>query len=208
MEDDASFATSADRFWGYVDLYIWDHGAIRGYWSHEHEVAPGVLRSNQPNPRRLEKLAARGVKSVLLLRNDSKRAPSRRLERETCARFGMTVHQVGIFGTRLTPADTLLTLLDTFRVIEKPFLMHCKSGIDRTGLASFLYLLAETDTPPEVAREQLSFKYLHVRHSRHGILDFMADAYLDAHRNTGMGIRSWIETEYDADAMTRRFKAG
>ena len=99
------------------------------------------------------------------------------------------------------PRDALITLLDAFRNIEKPFVFHCKSGIDRTGLAAFLYLLAETDTPPEVARRQLSLRYLHLKASRHGILDVMADAYMDAYRATGIGIRAWIETVYDPDAL-------
>ncbi|MDJ0639460.1 MAG: tyrosine-protein phosphatase [Paracoccaceae bacterium] len=189
----------------WVKLNWSDHGFLRVLWTHLYQIAPDVWRSNQPGPRRIEAYANMGFKSVLRLR-----APKRDsiflMEERACAAHGLTLHNVQISGGLLTDTKNLLTLLDTFKIIEKPFVMHCKSGIDRTGLAAFLYLLAETDTPPEIARQQLSFKYLHVKATRHGILDHMADSYLAAYRESGIDLRSWIETLYDKPALTSAYQ--
>ena len=123
-------------------------------------------------------------------------------------RHGLRLHPYVVGGARLLPKAYILGLLDVFKTIEKPFVIHCKSGIDRTGFVSFLYLVAETDTPPVIARRQLSFRYLHLRGKRHGILDFMADAYLSAFKATGIDLRNWIETAYDPDDFTARYRAG
>ena len=200
----SEFASPSDRRRAYWHLLLKDHGFLRLLWTHEYEIAPGVFRSNQPGPRRFERLARRGITSILSLRSPGKSIF--RLEKERCCQLGLAFHHVTLPGAQPATRAQLLSLLDTFKIIEKPFVIHCKSGIDRTGFAAFLYLLAETQTSPEVARKQLSLRYLHLRKSRHGILDLMADAYLAAHKSTGIGIRGWIETDYDAEEMRARHR--
>lgn len=190
------------------DLLLTDHGFLRVFWTHEYEIAPGVWRSNQPSPRRIEAWAARGIKSVLLLRGKGPDTPLAMLEREACNDHGLTLHQMPISGGALLRKDRLTNLLNCFKIATKPFVIHCKSGIDRTGLAAFLYLVAETDTAPQIARSQLSFKYLHLNGKRHGILDFMADAYLAAHRASGISLSDWIDTAYDPARLTAQYRAG
>ncbi len=185
-----------------------DHGFLRAFWTHEYEIAPGVWRSNQPSPRRIAGWAARGIRSILLLRGKKEDHDFIRLEREACAAHGIALHRVKIRGGKLSGKDRFLELLDCFKIVEKPFVIHCKSGIDRTGLASFLYLLAETDTPPEVARRQLSLRYLHLKVTRHGLLDVMADAYLAAFKADGIGLRDWLETGYDPVELIARYETG
>lgn len=208
MEQNSLLASPEERRSAMRHLMLTDHGFLRLFWTHEYEIAPGVWRSNQPNPARIEHWAARGMKSVVLLRGTGPGKPIYDLEREACDRAGLTLHVAPLSGRNLATRERLLGVLDAFKIAEKPFVMHCKSGIDRTGLAAFLYLVSETDTPPEIARRQLSFKYLHLKVSRHGILDHMADSYLSAHRETGISIRDWIETVYDQEVMTARYRSG
>ena len=75
------------------------------------------------------------------------------------------------------------------------------------NLAAFLYLVAFTDTPPAAARRQLSWRYIHFRGRRTGILDHFADAYLAARAATGIGLRDWLATEYDHQAMAADYAA-
>ena len=208
MEQNSLLASPEERRSALRHLMLTDHGFLRLLWTHEYEIAPGVWRSNQPNPSRIEQWAARGFKSVVLLRGMIPGNPIYDLERDACSRAGLKLHMAPLGGRALVPPDRFLALLEAFKTAEEPFVMHCKSGIDRTGMAAFLYLVAETDTPPEIARRQLSFKYLHLKTSRHGILDHMADAYLAAHRATGISIRDWIETAYDPEAITARCQSG
>lgn len=199
-------ARPMDRARAYGDLTFIDHGFLRIAWTHLYEIAPGAWRSNQPGPGRIAKHAQNGFKSVLRLR--APRLNGRHLlEREACVLHGLKLVNVQINAGSLGPAERLIELLDAFASIEKPFVMHCKSGIDRTGLAAFLYLLAETDTAPKIARQQLSFKYLHLNNKRHGILDHMADAYLTAYDASGVGLRDWLTREYDREALTESYRA-
>ncbi len=208
MEQNSLFASDSERRSAFRHLMLTDHGFLRVFWTHEFEIAPGVWRSNQPSPARIAKWAARGIRSVLTLRGKPPDGPIKRLEKEACARAGLHFHDVPLGGGRLHEKKRLTDLLDCYATAERPFVFHCKSGIDRTGLAAFLYLAAETDTPLEIARRQLSFKYLHLKTSRHAVLDFMADSFLAAHRRTGLDLRGWIETEYDREALTERYMAG
>lgn len=189
-----------------LNLQISDHGLLRHLWHNEEEIAPGVWRANQPNRARFRAYADRGIRAVLTLRGASDQ-PHQVLSAEGVKLAGLIHYRFPLKARRLVPRDTLLRLLDLFEVIERPFVMHCKSGADRSGLASFLYLLSQTDTPPEVARRQLSWRYIHFRGPKTGILDHFADTYLAAHAATGIGIRDWIETVYDPASMTADYAA-
>ena len=208
MEQNSPFATPADRRAAMRHLMWTDHGFLRALWTHEYEIAPGVWRSNQPSPRRIASWAARGIKSVLFLRGKGQGTPVHDLERDACEAHGLAFHRTPVAGQKLSSKDSLLALLDAFETLEKPFVMHCKSGIDRTGLAAFLFMASRTDTPIDVARRQLSFRYLHVKATRHGILDAMADAFVAAHKSTGVSLGDWIFNEYDPEALTRAYKSG
>ena len=85
--------------------------------------------------------------------------------------------------------------------------MHCKSGADRAGLASAIYLIAFEGKPVAEARKQLSPRFLHFRRSATGILDPVLDLY-DARLARGpITIGRWIAEEYDPGAATAGFAA-
>ena len=86
-----------------------------------------------------------------------------------------------------------------------PFLMHCKSGADRTGLVATLYLMVKEGQPVAEARKQLSFRYLHIRRTSTGILDHFFDVYEARNAQAPIAIEEWIKTEYDRDALTESF---
>ncbi len=56
--------------------------------------------------------------------------------------------------------------------------MHCKSGADRAGIMSVLYRHYRLGLPIEEALEQLSFKYLHIKQGKTGVLDYTFERYL------------------------------
>ena len=51
-----------------IDMLLFDHGLLRKAWRNQHEVAPGVWRSSQPDPGMIRRLAAQGVKAIVNLR--------------------------------------------------------------------------------------------------------------------------------------------
>lgn len=179
-----------------------DHGLLRHAWTNMAQLAPGVWRSNHPGARRLRLARDAGILTVVSLRGSAP-TPQALLEAEACAALGLRFVTVAL-RARLAPRrEDVLQIFEVFRTAERPLLMHCKSGADRAGFASALFLLHE-GRPLAEARRQLSLRFLHVRASRTGILDHILDLY--APHEGALGIEEWIRTRYDADAAQAGFR--
>ena len=83
-------------------------------------------------------------------------------------------------------------------------IMHCKSGADRAGLMSALYLILHKNIPVNDAKKQLSFKYLHIKHAKTGILDAFFDNYLKENKNNNF--LEWVKNDYDPEKLKLSFK--
>lgn len=195
------------RLRAWFHFMVFDHAVLRIFWSNEAEIAPGVFRANHPAPARLERLAARGVRHILNLRGASD-APHYRFEKDACERLGLTLVDVEGLRARQAPfRRPLLAFLDTMRQTEKPFLMHCKSGADRSSLAAVMYLLAIENASIATARAQLSPRFIHFRWTKTGVLDHILDTFEAAQKASGIAFEDWLRTEYDARAIQRSFDA-
>lgn len=183
-----------------------DHGVLRILWHNFDEVAPRVYRSNHPNHKRFAAYAEMGIKSILNLRGPA-RQPHYLFEVESCDALGLVLVNSQMAARRAPRVKELTQLLDAFDTIQKPFLMHCKSGADRTGLAAALYLMLHEDAPLDVARKQLSFRYIHIRRTETGILDHFLDVYAARAAENPIAIDDWIRSEYDPDSLTASFAA-
>lgn len=200
---DLSTPAGRRRAWWSVQLI--DHAFLRVFWHNFHEVAPGIYRSNQPDARRFERYKALGIRSVVSLRGGADTAVMA-FQQETCARLGLPIHMVPMSARGLAPAARYLQLLDLFETVERPFLIHCKSGADRTGLGAAFYLIDQMGQSVAEAARQLSPRYLHFRRSKTGILDALLDSYAETGEAEGMSLRDWLATRYDPEAITARFK--
>ena len=189
------------RAWWHYQLV--DHGFLRYGWTNFDQVAPGVFRSNHPHEARLRAYRDRGVRAVLNLRGEGD-APSYRMEKAACAALGLELISVKFAARGAPNRDRLLDLFAAFDRIQRPFLMHCKSGADRAGLASVLYLL-DQGTPLEEARRHLSPRYLHLKWTKTGIQDAFLDVYADRLRRGPIAIRDWVRDEYDPEDVRRLF---
>ena len=177
-------------------LEIEDHAFLRRLWTNLSEVAPGVWRANHPSHSQLARYKAMGIRTILNLRGAS-RNPRYIFEEESCARIGLALESVGLRARKAPDRKEVLALFDAFRRIEKPFLMHCKSGADRAGFAAALYLLAERGATADEARRQLHWRFLHFRHGETGILDHILDLFEQAQRDSGIGVEDWFRHHYD-----------
>ena len=183
-----------------------DHGILRSFWHNFSLVAPGVYRSNHPDHSRFAAYKARGIKTVLNLRGAAQQ-PHYLFEQESCDKLGLTLVDLKLSARQAPPREMLLKVIDTFGTMEKPVLIHCKSGADRTGLVAALYLMICENRPLDEALDQLSFRYLHIRRSATGILDHFFETYRARNAHAPIGIVDWIRDEYDAEALTASFKA-
>ncbi len=189
-----------------IDMLVFDHGLLRKVWPNQHSVAEGVLRSNQPDPGRIHRLAGQGVKAILNLRGATEYG-SYLLEREACAAAGIELVDFKL-SSRILPTRAEILALDAiFDRLPQPFLMHCKSGADRAGFAAALYLLLR-GRPVEEARAQLSWRYLHVKSAATGIMYALIDRFAADTELEPMSFRTWVETRYDPAALSAAYRSG
>ncbi|PUB16274.1 fused DSP-PTPase phosphatase/NAD kinase-like protein [Yoonia sediminilitoris] len=182
-----------------------DHGILRVFWHNVAEFAPGAYRSNHPDHKRLSGFHKQGIKTVLNLRGEQLQ-PHYLFEEESCKQLGLTLVNVKMAARKAPSVDALVRLMDAFDTIEHPFVVHCKSGADRTGLAATLYLMLQEGQPIEVARKQLSFRFLHIRRTETGILDHFLDVYAARNATSPIPVDQWIKEEYDRAALIKSFR--
>ena len=200
---DPSPPLTAGRWRTFWHTQFTDHGLLRYAWTNFHEVAPGVYRSNHPHPARLRAYRDMGIRAVLNLRgaNDS---PSYLQEQQACAALGLELVSIKFTARGLPRRERLMELFAAFDSIQRPFIMHCKSGADRAGLASVLYLL-DQNVPLERARYHLSTKFLHLKWTKTGVLDAFLDVYADRLAKGPIPVRHWVRDEYDPDDVRQLF---
>ena len=187
---------------------LWfDHAILRTIWTNFFEIAPGVYRSNHPTHARFEKYKAMGIRTVLNLRGAAG-AAHYLTEKESCEALGLTLVDCNLQARHAAPREDILDVIHAFRTIEKPFVMHCKSGADRAGFASAIYLIEIEGRAVAEAKRMLSPKYVHFRWTKTGILDFILERYADRQAETGIGFEEWIATEYDHLEMQQAYQAG
>ena len=208
-----AFETAAGRRRAWRELMLADHGALRLIHRNEHEIAPGRMRrSAQPSPFDIERLAKLGVRTIVNLRGD-KPSGFYFLEEEACRRLGLDFVTFRVFSREAPSREILHGARALFSRIAYPALMHCKSGADRVGLMSALYLFLQEGVPFDRALGQLSLRFGHIRRGKTGVIDHALELYLAHARRTGADLSSadaffrWVDSDYDPAAAKRDFLA-
>ncbi len=184
---------------------LWfDHEVLRKRWTNLHQIAPGVFRSNQPTFERLKTLKKRGICDIVNLRGKSE-AAHYLIEKERCQALGLQMHNISLQARRAPEKQHLQKLIRLFQQLDKPFLMHCKSGSDRAGLASVIYILTQTGESIAAAKPMLSFRFLHLKLTKTGVLDYLLREYERAFDLSGVRFENWLETDYDPDAINKKW---
>jgi protein tyrosine/serine phosphatase len=146
-----------------------------------HVVIPGTIyRSAEPTPEFLaDVVQEHGIRTVLNLRGIGDGPIVDWYEREAaaCQELGLSHENLTFSASRTPSIDEVRRLLEVLDRSEKPILVHCRRGADRTGLASAIALLAQTDTPYAEARASLGLRYGHWRLGSAGKLDSFFDEY-------------------------------
>jgi hypothetical protein len=106
------------------------------------------------------------------------------------------------FSAKRFPAPAeMLRFIDVLDHTEYPIVMHCQRGADRTGMASTVVKLLQTDADLASARRQLWPRYGHFAVGRTAVLDAFFDYYAgwlaargEAHAPDRF--RRWVATDY------------
>jgi protein tyrosine/serine phosphatase len=119
------------------------------------EVVPGqVYRTPQPSQRRLRGYIAQyGIRTVISLRgNDASEVVA---EMDVCRELGVVHKSIALAtGDLPTPAQ-LHELIDDLLNSPRPILLHCRAGVDRTGLGAALAVLLIQKAGLDAAMKQL-----------------------------------------------------
>ena len=160
-----------------------------------------VIRSAQPTTQLPGWIRDYQLRSILSLRRGSPADWWYSAEVETARASGVSFYDLPLSATRRPTRRELLVLIDTLTSCRYPLLIHCKSGADRTGLASALYLLLHRGAPPEQAEQAFSLEFGHIplggtEHLHEPLEEYAA--WLAARRlpHTPERFRDWVKRDY------------
>jgi protein tyrosine/serine phosphatase len=201
-------STPVGRAKTYLD-YLWnDHAYLRLGFSNAHWISEELVRANQPWPHQIAHWKARGIRTVVNLRGGFD-ASFHALEKDACQRLGLNLVDFTITSREVPSRDRVLGAKRLFETLEYPALMHCKSGADRAGIMSVLYMHFRKGQTIREALDQLHLRYLHVRQGKTGVLDYTFERYLLEGEPAGMSFLEWVESPmYDPAGMKAAFRAG
>jgi hypothetical protein len=111
-------------------------------------------------------------------------------------------YDLPLSATRRPTRRDLLTLIDTLNSCPYPLLIHCKSGADRTGLASALYRMIRLGQTPSEAEQAFSIEFGHVPVGGPEHLHEPLDEYAAWLTEQGLGhtperFRDWVKKVYE-----------
>jgi protein tyrosine/serine phosphatase len=197
--------------WGRFATYwrhIWhDHAFVRLAFSNAHWLGDDYVRANQPWPFQVKAWRDRGIRTIVNLRVgvDAHHV----LEDEACDRYGVKHVRHGLTALEAPSREQVLGAKALFEQIEYPAMIHCKSGADRAGVMSALYLHFRHKQPISEAMRQLDLKFGHFRSGATGILDFAFEKYVREVEPNGVSYEDWVRSPaYDPAALKKEFRAG
>jgi protein tyrosine/serine phosphatase len=199
--------TAGGRTRAYLD-YLWnDHAYLRLGFSNAHWISEELVRTNQPWPHQLEAWKARGIRTVVNLRGGFD-ASFHALEKDACERLGLKMVDFTITSREVPSRERVLGAKRLFETLEYPALMHCKSGADRAGVMSVLYMHFRKGRTIREALDQLHLRYLHVKQGKTGVLDYVFERYLAEGAPAGLSFLEWVQSPmYDPAGMKSQFRA-
>lgn len=175
------------------------------FWGNVDAVDEGVVyRGAQPVGDVIGLIRDRKIASVLNLRGGDAADPWYVAEVEATRAAGVDFYDMPMSAVKRPARRELLALLDVLDRCRYPLFIHCKSGSDRTGLASALYLMERKGVAPGPASAAFSLAHGHVpllgpERLHEPFAEYsawLAEGHLD---HTPARFRDWVAHHYRAD---------
>ena len=202
QDDEINF----NRLSAWFDMLIKDHGFLRLCYNNFHKVNNNIYRSNMPTPLRIKKYSQIGIKTIINLRGVRKDG-GWLLENEACQKYNIKLIDFRARSRAAPEKEMIFNAEKLFNEIEYPALMHCKSGADRAGIMCALYMLIYEKEKPEIANKQLSWKYLHVKWAKPGVLDSFVKEYGVEYKKSKQKFMDWVKKKYDPIMLEKNFRS-
>lgn len=162
-----------------------------------------LVRSAQPTAELGRWIEQYGIRSILNLRGGGPADWWYQGEVEQAETHDVAFYDLPLNATRRPRRRELLILIDLLERCRYPLLVHCKSGADRTGLASALYLLVRKGASPQEAEGAFSLEFGHVplfgpEHLHEPLREYAAWLKTKGLAHQPALFREWVKTEYAA----------
>lgn len=134
------------------------------------EVVDGrIFRSAQLSGAKLQEyIREHELKTIINLRGDNEGKEWYEAEKEIAANNHVEYYDLGLEALTLPPVLLLDPIVEILQSAKRPLLIHCRSGVDRTGLVSALALAIESDPPISLVKKQLPLNPL-TKYSRNSV---------------------------------------
>ena len=195
------------RYAAWVDALLMDHGLLRPLWNRPQQFAKDAWRSHQPAPGQLRRLSQLGLKTVINLRGGGS-SGSILLAAGASQRLGMTVVDFRMSSRGAPSVERVVAFAELIDNIETPVLLHCKSGADRSGFAAGLYLLITGQGSVSDAKAQLTWRNLHFRGAKTGMLHqffCVYEQYLNNEQHP-VSFLDWVTDVYSPEQLEQSFQ--
>ena len=121
-----------------------------------------AYRSAQPDAEELTSWVKKyGLKTVINLRGENSRQYYLD-EKRVLDQAGVQLISMRFSAGRRPTIEEVKQLIDALETAERPILIHCMAGVDRSGLASVLAAMLIGEQKYRDAMEQLSLKYFRI----------------------------------------------
>lgn len=129
-----------------------------------HPVIDGqVYRSAQPNGDAVALYAQEhGIRSIINLRGPNSGKDWYEEEVAAANAAGLAHYDFAMSASKELSQNRAAELVALMKQAEKPVLIHCQAGSDRSGLAAALYVAAIAKGGEQAAENQISLRYGHI----------------------------------------------
>ena len=187
-------------------MIVKDHGFLRFCYHNFHQIDENMYRSNMPTPLRIKNYSKLGIKTIINLRG-VRRDGGWLLENEACEKYGIELVDFRARSRAAPEIEMIFKAEKLFKSIKYPALIHCKSGADRAGIMCALYMLIYKKEHPYIAKKQLSWKYLHVKWAKPGVLDIFVEEYIKQYKQNKMKFLDWVKEIYNPEKLESNFRS-
>ena len=170
-------------------------------------IDPGLsYRSAKPSQAWLRQtMAEYRIRTVINLRGPYPASPDYEEARQIVQEWGGRHADLMLSASFPPYPEDMRRLLKLFDESERPLLIHCYTGADRTGLVAALYLLLYTETPLAEARGQLHWRFGHFGQGKKACQLKVIDQYADwlrarAVQHSPERLRHWMLHDYRREA--------
>jgi protein tyrosine phosphatase (PTP) superfamily phosphohydrolase (DUF442 family) len=184
-------------------LLLWEVLHVLAGWNTHTVIDKQLYRSAQLSEAKLREFASEnGIKTIVNLRGFNGWEGWYQAESKVAAELGISQEDLTTSANVFPNPNEMRKLVEIYDRSERPLLVHCRRGSDRTGLATGIFLLLYTNANLSDVRWNCSPRYGHFRAMTTARMDEFFDFYEEylqsiQKEHSPEIFRDWILTKYE-----------